>query len=117
MIRIVAVFLAALFVMSACENIDPSDDTDGRGMTEARTGQMCGGIAAIACANADDYCAMPKGQCLSMADGAGMCKPKPQICTMDYSPTCGCDGKIYGNACAAAGAGVSVARQGECKGS
>jgi hypothetical protein len=35
----------------------------------------------------------------------GVCKSKPQICTMDYQPVMGCNGKQYSNACAAAGDG------------
>lgn len=36
------------------------------------------------------------------------------MCTMDYRPMCGVDGKTYGNACGAAAAGVTVAYEGEC---
>lgn len=36
------------------------------------------------------------------------------MCTMDYRPMCGVDGKTYGNACGAASAGVAVAYEGEC---
>jgi hypothetical protein len=36
------------------------------------------------------------------------------ICTEQYEPVCGCDGRTYGNACHAQREGVRVAHQGEC---
>jgi hypothetical protein len=78
-------------------------------------GAMCGGIAAIGCPSGL-YCQQPVGQCLEVMDGAGTCQPQPEVCTQQYEPICGCDGKTYGNACTAAGAGVSVAATGECAG-
>ena len=37
------------------------------------------------------------------------------MCTQQYDPVCGCDGKTYGNACMARCAGVKSWTPGECK--
>jgi len=84
------------------------------GQAGVESGPACGGTAGTKCSAPDDYCSLAVGTCKA-PEAAGQCKPKPRICTLDYTPVCGCDAVTYSNACNAASAGVSVDHAGECK--
>jgi len=88
--------------------LDPTDDA----LTCAAY-KPCGGVPKCAtgdCCPKGSYCKKDEGDC----DGMGTCTQRPQFCPDVYKPVCGCDGRTYGNSCAAASAGVSVMSQGEC---
>lgn len=64
------------------------------------------------CSDKTHYCAKQTGQCSQTS--FGRCSAKPEFCTFEFDPVCGCDNSTYGNACSAASAGVNVAYSGEC---
>jgi hypothetical protein len=80
----------------------------------APTGEVCGGLLGAQCGEGE-FCAFPADAFCGAADATGVCALRPEVCTQQFDPVCGCDGQTYGNACSAASAGVSVASAGECE--
>jgi len=54
-------------------------------------------------------------QSTEAANGCVLDPPDEAVmCTADWTPVCGCDGKTYSNACNATAAGVPESTPGEC---
>lgn len=91
-----------------------SVESEGECAAQEPTGEVCGGLAGLACAK-DEFCNYPLEAMCGAADATGTCERMPELCTEQYEPVCGCDGKTHGNACAAHAAGVSIVSAGECE--
>ena len=80
----------------------------------APTGTACGGRAGDTC-SATEFCHFERAAICGHADGQGVCETRPELCTLDFTPVCGCNGTTYSNECHANAAGAGVLHDGACQ--
>ncbi len=100
---------APLVVEAPASEAPPAETPPGAGAGDA----LCGGITGAACP-ANQFCDHAEGTRCGSGDQGGVCRPRPEMCTEEHAPVCGCDGRTYSNACAANRDGVDVGHTGEC---
>lgn len=109
-------FAAAAAV--GCSAAGPVEDGDaqssvGESDDALRLRRLCAGPRELECRD-NQFCdALRPGRCPGDRQ-LGICRGRPDVCTDEFDPVCGCDGVTYPNACNAAAAGAAVERRGEC---
>ncbi len=109
--------LIGLAFLVACSNHragpDAPPDSTGDATIDAFPGTQCGGFLALRCTDRE-YCDYENNLC-GLADGSGVCKPRPDFCPAVVGPLiCGCDGQVHPSDCITYQTGTDFNAHGSC---
>ncbi len=100
---------------SFCEPGAQARETAARPETPVYVDRPCNVMGEASC-GPDMFCRAPVAARCGEFSTQGSCQVRPEMCTQELTPVCGCDGRTYSNPCGADAAGVSIRAAGECTG-
>lgn len=91
---------------------EPADERTSS--VDERVGDACGARGLRQSCGRKQFCKYNLSAHCGSMNAAGVCTIKPEYCTREYKPVCGCNNRTYSNECTAATDGVSVKYRGQC---
>ena len=115
--RTVLALIVALAITATLPVPSHASGSEAPGSGEAPRGSgsegaVCGTIVGLTCGEGL-FCDHRMGLC-NAPDIDGTCVRASQMCTREYRPVCGCNGRTYGNDCDRRAAKVSKLHDGAC---